>query len=98
MKKAKLTLTINQELLARTKLLAKERGFSLSGLVEGFFERLLSQDVGVSQDNWVMQMDQLLGTIWTAAPDQTTIDRETKRDHDEFEQSLIDDLSQEFLK
>ena len=98
MEKTKLTLTINPDLLAQARNLAKERGTSLSSLVEGFFERLLAQQETQSKDHWITQMDQLLVSMWANKPEQKEIDRVIQRDHDDFEQRLIDDLSQEFLK
>ena len=98
MNKTKLTLTINPILLAQTKALAKERGSSLSSLVEGFFERFLTQAPPIQEDPWVTEMDNLLASIRTDRPDPEVIEKEIIRDHDDFERALIDDLSQEFLK
>lgn len=97
MSKTKLTLSIDRELLAQAKQLAAERGASLSGWVESFFSHLLAQAEKPAQDPWINRMDLLLANMWTHRPDQTSIDQEIKRDHDDFEQTLIDDRSRDFL-
>ncbi len=88
---------IDQDLVRKIESLAKDRGTSLSSLVEAFFEHLLSQKEAKVNDSWVISMDKFLKEAWEKKPERAFIEEEIQRDHDDFEQGLIDDLSEKFL-
>lgn len=50
--KAKLTVTIEEDLVPRAKRFAKERGVSLSALIEGALREMTGPDEGAFSERW----------------------------------------------
>lgn len=55
--KKKLTLTVDSELLARAKKIARSRGVSLSSLIEASLRRITAEDTPSFASRWKGRFD-----------------------------------------
>lgn len=80
----KLTLTINETLIAKSKEYAKEKGRSLSSLIENYLKLLTKQKTTVTEIQYTPTVKSLYGSF--NAPDDF-----------DYKKALTEELSKKYL-